>query len=103
MLALRMLPLSSSSLGARARARGLQSRLVGEKKNISTSGLLLAVSSAGGSNPSLVKEVGEELGSGEDGGVGEDLGLSRLQSVCLPTVFLPSEMQEAIDAVLSGE
>lgn len=31
-----------------------------------------------------------------------DDGVQRLQSVCLPTVFLPSEMQEAMDSVLTG-
>lgn len=30
-------------------------------------------------------------------------GVQRLQSVCLPTVFLPPEMQEAVDSVLTGE
>lgn len=33
----------------------------------------------------------------------EEDGVRRLQSVCLPTVFLPPEMQEAVDSVLTSE
>lgn len=52
--------------------------------------------------------VSEDLGDvGEDmGDVGEDFnedGVGRLQSICLPNVFLPPAMEEAIDTILTGE
>ena len=80
--------------------------LAGNGRGISTSRVALPSSLV---NPEHSDDVDrsvvedDELGGG-GGEVIEDLGaVGRLHSVCLPTVFLPPEMQEAVDTVLSGE
>jgi hypothetical protein len=64
-----------------------------------------------------VQEVGEDTGqffdedSGEesdfegfgDSRAADDDETQRSQAICLPTVFLPSKLQEAIDSVLTGK
>ncbi len=46
---------------------------------------------------------GEEESDGEEGDDGEEsMKIRRKQSVCLPTVFLPPELQKAVDSVITG-